>query len=217
MVEYNVKTFLWKYPVITLIMLMLITSNANSNIQSDSITYFLADRFIGMADAPVTVIDYSSLTCPHCAEFHTQILPKFKENFIDTGKVKFIYRDFSLDAIATLAALISHCTQPDIYFRFLEVLFENQETWAKSVQPREALTTLAKFSGMTEEEINVCLNDENLLNNLTLVKNEARARYNVKSTPSFVIGNHTYIGITSYNVFSTLVEAELEKQKNKSR
>ncbi|KAF0144596.1 MAG: conserved exported protein of unknown function [Rhodospirillaceae bacterium] len=178
-------------------------------VSAASESHLLADRFMGRADAPVTVIGYSSLTCPHCAEFHTRILPRFKTHYIDTGKVKFIYRDFPLERVATAAAMLARCAPYDMYFRFLDALFGSQKTWSKAAKPRQLLASLARLGGMSEEEVDQCLGNATLLTGLTAMRNEARDKYGIKATPSFVIGNKTHVGIVSYEVLVSLVEAAL--------
>ncbi|VBB68937.1 Periplasmic thiol:disulfide interchange protein DsbA [invertebrate metagenome] len=170
-----------------------------------------ADRFMGREDASVTVIDYSSLTCPHCADFHTQILPRFKTHYIDSGKVKFIYRDFAVDPVATAGAMLARCAPLDMYFHFLGTLFSSQKTWSRASQPRRALVHLAQMGGMTETEVNQCLSDPALLADLNAIKNEAIGMHGITATPSFVIGGRTYVGIASYEALVSLVERELNK------
>ena len=175
------------------------------------VTRLPEDRFMGRDEASVTVIDYSSLTCPHCADFHTQILPIFKKNYIDTGKVKFIYRDFSVDPVATAAAMLARCISQEMYFPFLDVLFSNQKTWSRASKPRQSLVKLARLSGLTETDVNQCLSDATLLDDLNAMKNEAIGRHGIKATPSFIIGGRTYVGVTSYDALASLVETELQK------
>lgn len=174
--------------------------------------HLLEDRSMGMEDAPVTVIEYSSLTCPHCAEFHTQILPHFKTRYIDSGKVKFIYRDFPIDPIATAAAMLARCAQPDMYFNFLDALFSSQKTWSRANKPRQVLVTLARLGGMTETDVNQCLDNADLLAGLATMKNEAISTHGIKATPSFVIGGRSHVGVASYDALAALVEAELHKE-----
>lgn len=98
------------------------------------------DKVLGDRDAPVTMIEYSSLTCPHCAHFHTDVLPRIKKEYIDTGKVKLVLRDFPLNQPALIAAQIAHCVPEDRYFGFVSVLFETQAAWAISEDPAAALS-----------------------------------------------------------------------------
>ena len=172
----------------------------------------LEDRFLGKADAPLTVIDYSSLTCPHCADFHTQILPELTAQYIDVGKVKFIYRDFPLEPMATAAAMLARCAPPEMYFRFLDALFGSQKTWSKAQKPREALAALARLGGMTETDITQCLDNQDLLNGLSAMKNDAVQQHGIKATPSLVIGAQTHVGVASYEALATLIENALPRE-----
>ncbi|MBF0560843.1 MAG: DsbA family protein [Alphaproteobacteria bacterium] len=171
----------------------------------------LADRVLGKAEAPVTILDYSSLTCPHCAAFATKILPSVKINYIDTGKVKLIYRDFPLDATATAAAMLARCVPQDLYYRFLDALFSSQAQWAPSANPKKALSNMARLSGMSEENINACLDDEALLKGVLALKTEAVTLYKIEATPSLVINGKTIAGVESYDELAKLIEAQLHK------
>ena len=199
-----------------------LTVSPNISIFSTSqamVSRFSEDRFMGREAASVTVIDYSSLTCPHCADFHTQILPRFKEHYIDTGKVKFIYRDFSVDPVATAAAMLARCVPhdpQDRYFRFIDVLFSHQKTWSRASKPRQELVNLARLGGLSETEVNQCLSDATLLADLNAMKNEAISMYGIKATPSFVIGGRTYVGVTSYDALASLVEKALQRRENEN-
>ena len=111
------------------------------------------DMVLGKPDAPVTVIEYASLTCPHCAAFHAQTFPKVKTELIDTGKVRFVYRDFPLDGAALAAAALAHCAPPDRYFPMIGHIFENQRQWAVEGAWRERLTQLAAVAGMDKAAV----------------------------------------------------------------
>ena len=93
------------------------------------------EQILGDPDAPVTIIEYASLTCPHCAQFHNEVLPELKERYIAPGKVRLIYRDFPLDQVALAAAALAHCDGSDRYFSMLDVLFETQRNWARADDP----------------------------------------------------------------------------------
>ena len=122
------------------------------------------EQILGDPDAPVTLIEYASLTCPHCAQFHTEVLPDLKERYIATGKVRLIYRDFPLDERALMAAALAHCAGPDRYFGFLDVLFETQSSWARAEDYLGALKKLGKLGGMSDEQMDQCLADDELTN-----------------------------------------------------
>ncbi|HEY8536600.1 MAG TPA: thioredoxin domain-containing protein, partial [Vicinamibacterales bacterium] len=104
------------------------------------------DLIMGAADAPVTIVEYASLTCPHCAAFHTKTLPKLKETYIDTGQVKLIYRDFPLDRVALAAAMIARCVEPARSFAFLDVFFQQQSSWAAGSDPNRMIAALKRLA-----------------------------------------------------------------------
>ena len=115
------------------------------------------DHVLGDPKAPITLLEYASFTCPHCAHFHTQILPELKKKWIDTGKVKLIYRDFPLDQIAAKAAQIAECAPADRYYPIIDLIFRNQATWATGSDPIAELAKPLRIAGMGENEIKACL------------------------------------------------------------
>src|SRR6266446_4163588 len=118
------------------------------------------DHVLGDPNAPITLIEYASLTCPHCAHFDTQILPEVKKKWIDTGKVKLIYRDFPLDQVAAKAAQIAECSGKDRYFGVIDLIFRGQPTWATASDPIAELAKPLRIAGMGEKEIKACLANE---------------------------------------------------------
>jgi protein-disulfide isomerase len=166
-----------------------------------------ADRqTLGDPDAPVTIIEYASLTCPHCASYHNETFPALKERYIDTGQVHYVYRDFPLDQRALDAAVVAHCAEPEHYFGFLDVLFERQDSWARAADHVPALVTLAKLGGLPEERVRACLADEELQNAILQQRLEGETQHGVRSTPSFVIGGQTYAGNRSIEEFAGLID-----------
>ena len=164
-----------------------------------------SEQVMGAADAPVTVIEYASLTCPHCAEFHTQVLPELKERYIASGKVKLVYRDFPLDQRALEAATLAHCAGPDRYFGFLNVLFETQEKWATAAS-LDPLKQLGRLAGLSEQQMEQCLADEQLQNRILQTRLSGQDEHDVRSTPSFVIDGETYAGTRDVEAFAEIIE-----------
>ena len=111
-----------------------------------------ADRILGRADAPVTVIEYASFTCPSCARFHADIVPGLKKSYIDSGKVRLVYRDFPLDRVAFAASVVARCSAADRYFGVVDLLFREQPRWAGAKDPMGALTGLAMLAGVSQAE-----------------------------------------------------------------
>ena len=169
------------------------------------------EQALGDPNAPVTIIEYASLTCPHCATFHTEVLPELKERYIAPGKVRLVYRDFPLDQLALAAAALAHCAGPDRYFGFLDVLFETQESWAGADDHLAALKRLGKLGGLSEQQIDACFADQELADRILRTRLDAQNQYEISSTPSFVINGETYGGARGVDEFSEIIDPLLEK------
>ena len=147
----------------------------------------LPEQALGSEKAPVTIVDYASLTCGHCAAFHERTFPTLKEKYIDTGKVRFILREFPLDPLATGAIMLARCAPPENFFKIVDALFVRQSGWAHASDPKGALFGLAKQMGFTEQSIKACLTDQKLLDNINAVKQRGAEIFGVSSTPTFFI------------------------------
>lgn len=164
------------------------------------------ERAIGDPDAPVTIIEYSSLTCPHCAQFHTDVLPGLKERYIDTGKVRMVFRDFPLNEGAVDAAVIAHCAGPDRYVGFLDVLFQTQASWSTTPDHRSALKQLGKLGGLTDEQMESCLADESMVDAVLQSRLDGQNEHKIQSTPTFVIDGKTYPGSRDVDSFAEIID-----------
>lgn len=169
----------------------------------------LTPRALGAEDAPVTMVEYSSLTCPHCATFHRETLPKIKETYIDTGKVRLVFSDFPLDSLAMAGSMLARCMKPERDFGFLESLFRTQATWARSPQPQVELQRLARFAGMGESEFEACIRDRDLLRSIQARAAEAGRDHDIRRTPSFVINGEKIEGARSFEEFSEVIDNAL--------
>jgi len=149
----------------------------------------LAERSLGKAEAPVTIIEFSSLTCPHCADFHEKVLPELKARYIDSGKVRLILRDFPLDRVALTGAVLARCAPADRYFGFIDVLFKSQSRWARASDPLKALAQIGKLGGLGEAEFEACQKNQGLIDGLLQHRLEAEKQFNIQSTPTFVFNN----------------------------
>jgi protein-disulfide isomerase len=148
----------------------------------------LPELSLGSTDAPVTIVEYASMSCGHCAHFHNEVFPKLKEKYIDTGKVRFIIREFPLEDRAAAASMLTRCAGADKTFPLLTVLFEKQESWAfVKGDPRPELFKIAKQAGFTEERFKQCLSDQKLLNDIVAIKTRASQEFGVDATPTFFI------------------------------
>jgi protein-disulfide isomerase len=148
----------------------------------------LGELVLGKDDAPITVVEYASMTCGHCANFHNKVFPALKEKYIDTGKVRLVFREFPLDSLAAAASMLARCAGDGKAFPLISALFHTQESWAfvKS-DPRPELLKVAKQAGFTEESFTKCLADQKLLDNISAVRTRGSETFGVNSTPTFFI------------------------------
>lgn len=172
----------------------------------------LTERVMGKANAPVTIIEYASITCPHCANFHTGSLPDIKKKYVDTGKVKVIYRDLPTSGLATQAAMLTRCAPENVYFDYLGAVFKTQGEWLVSQTPLPQIKTLGKQLGLTDEAAEECLTNQELLKVITARVQEASSKYKLSSTPSFIIMKtggtafETLSGVKTIEEFSPIVD-----------
>lgn len=148
----------------------------------------LPELVLGKADAPVTIVEYASMTCGHCANFHNKVYPTLKEKYVDTGKVRFIFREFPLDNLAAAAAMLARCAGGDKTYAMTAALFAKQEEWAfVRTNPVPELFKMARQAGFTQESFDKCLTDQKLLDDITAVREKASTTFGVNSTPTFFI------------------------------
>lgn len=172
----------------------------------------LGERVLGDPSAPVTIIEYSSLTCPHCASFHIETLPRIKAEYIDTGKAKLIFRDFPLEPRAAAAAMLARCVDPARYFAFLDLLFRDQKAWATAADPLAELKLRARLANLSGQDVDACLADKQLLQALQDGRDKAAAQYKIESTPSFLIDDRTVSGAAPYDTFKQAIDAALKNK-----
>ena len=163
----------------------------------------LGDRSLGKDDAPVTIVEYASMTCPHCAHFHETTYPELKKRYIDTGKVRFIFREFPLDQLAAAAFMLARCGGKERYFPMVETLFQQQRTWAVQ-RPLQPLMAISKQAGLSEAGFNECLKNQQVLDGIEDVRQRAANKFNVQSTPTFFVNGKQLRGA------ATLAEFEKE-------
>jgi protein-disulfide isomerase len=172
----------------------------------------LGDMALGPADATVTIIEYASMTCPHCAEFHKTIYPKLKSEFIDTNKVRFIFREFPLDIKAAAGAMLARCVgkdNPPRFFAVLDTLFQTQNGWA-TANTTEALKRIGKQAGMSEQSFETCLADQKVLDELKAGQDHAVTKLKVNSTPTFFVNGTMLKGGASFEDFEKLIRPNLK-------
>jgi len=165
----------------------------------------LPDMSMGKSGAPVTVIEYASMTCPHCAEFDIVTFPAFKKKYIDTGKVYYILREFPFDPRAEAGFMLARCSK-DKYFAMVDLLFHQQDNWAAANDAKSALLQLSKLAGFTQESFTACLTDQKLLDQIRSVKNRAEKEFGVDATPTFFINGKKYPGAMSIDEMSAIID-----------
>ena len=168
----------------------------------------LAEMAMGPAEAKVTVVEYMSLTCPHCAAFHREVLPQLKSTYVDTNKIRFVFRDFPFDGVAYGAAIIARCMgeeNPARYVGFVDILFRQQDRWARSPEPLGEVKRMAQVAGMTGEAFDACLKNEKIANAILQVRQEGVDKYKVGATPSFLVNGKLLEGGQSFAEFEKII------------
>ncbi|UIJ71134.1 thioredoxin domain-containing protein [Aurantimonas sp. HBX-1] len=170
----------------------------------------LKDVVIGDANAPVTIIEYASMTCSHCADFHENSYPAIKQQYIDTGKAKLILREFPFDPRALAAFMLARCTGDDARrTAMVDVLFDQQAEWARAENASTALLNIAKLAGMSQEEFTTCLNDKELQQKIVETQQRGQAEFGVEATPTFFVNGDKYSGSLSPEQMAAVIEAHL--------
>jgi len=166
-------------------------------------------RVLGDPNAPVTILEFSSLTCSHCAAFHRETFPEIKKKYIDTGKVKVVYRDFPLEPRAMAGSLIARCLPENQYFGFLEVLFRSQQKWAGAKDPLAELEKLSRLAGMSKKDFDACVQNAALFQGIQVNREKDSKEFKIESTPSFVINGEKLVGAAPFAEFEKVIEDKL--------
>jgi protein-disulfide isomerase len=169
----------------------------------------LEDIVIGKADAPNTIVEYASMTCSHCARFHKEVFPELKQKYIDTGKAKFILREFPLDGLAVAAFMLARCAGPDRYYPMVGGLFESQESWAlPGPEGKEKLMLIAKQAGFSQESADKCVADKTQFDKVVEVRQRGHDKFGVDSTPTFFVNGKRLTGEKSFKDFEAALEGK---------
>lgn len=184
-------------------------SSAHAEDLSDLTILAPDENILGSADAPVTIIEYASMTCGHCASFHNNVLPSIKKKYIDSGTARLVFREFPVsveDLRAIAAFMLARCTDDEQYFPMVSVLFKQQTQWARAKNPIPILLNIAKLAGFTQEKFDACLKNQEVMNRVLAVRNKASDDYGVSGTPTFFINGKKHVGTASVEEFSKLIE-----------
>lgn len=171
----------------------------------------LGDRSMGSASAPVVMIEYASATCPHCAEFHQALLPQIKTEYIETGKVRFIFREFPLDQLALGAFMLLRCLPEDKYFATLDLMFRQQRNWAQSKNPADELFKITRMAGMDQSGFEACIKREDLGKSIVESSHSAAKDFGIRGTPAIFINGTAVDAHEDMGAVKTAIEKALGK------
>lgn len=177
----------------------------------------LPEMALGEANAPVTIVEYMSTTCPHCAAFHNNTFDAIKTKYVDSGKVRFVMREFPFDPRAAAAFMLARCkpqnpaelSDASQYFPMISMLMKQQETWAAAQDGREALLQMSKLAGFTQESFQACLTNQKLLDDVNAVRERGAKEFGIAATPTFLINGKRYSGDMSVDTMSALIDSML--------
>ena len=158
-----------------------------------NIEEILEPRYLGRLDAPIKFIEFVSMTCSHCADFHINTLPKIKKKYIDSGKLRLELRDFPLDGLALRASAMARLIDPNKYYKFVDMLFKKQKKWSRSGNPINELKKLGRLAGLEKTKIDIAIDEISVLEAIFKMRQQAEKKYNVQSTPSFVINEKYFL------------------------
>jgi protein-disulfide isomerase len=172
----------------------------------------MPDLALGDPKAPVTIVEYASMTCPHCAHFQETTFPEIKKRYIDTGKVRYILRDFPLDSLAGAVFVFAHCAAKDDatkYYSLVDTLFRQQRQWAVE-KPLPPLMAIAKQAGFTEASFNACLTNQKAWDAMESVRQRAMKEFKVESTPTFFVNGTQIVGAVTIDDFAKVIDPYLK-------
>ncbi len=187
-----------------------VADNADGNAEVGTST--IPDMMIGNPDAKVTVIEYASYTCPHCASFHAGTFKDLKKNYIDTDKINFVFREVYFDRYGLWASMIARCAGPEKFFGLTDLMFQSQSSWTRAGEPAaiiDELRKLGRLAGIDGETLEVCLNDNEKAKSLIAWYQNKAGADNIDSTPSFIINGKKYTNM-SLAEMSEIIDAELK-------
>ena len=192
----------------------VIFSFSNLPSYGETLLDLLEDDFvIGDESAPITIIEYASLSCSHCADFHTNTLETLKEDYIDSGKVRFIFRDFPFNYPALLGSMVLRCIPEDVRYDYMNALFQLQTNWVdkESTKTTQELFKIMQSGGMTKEEFDTCITNVDLENKILQGVIGAQSEFNIQSTPSFLVNGILVEGNKSIKEFRQIINKILSQ------
>lgn len=173
----------------------------------------LPEKVFGSPDAPVTIVEYASITCHFCMKFHSETWPALKEKYVDTGKVRFVMREFPLDPLATAGFMLARCAGDEKWYPVLDLLYRTKETWGHAQNPADALLQTLRQAGFTQDSFEACLRNDKLFQDVRQVAERGSRDFGVNSTPTFFINGEKRTGALTLTQFDAILEPMLAAKR----
>lgn len=170
------------------------------------------DRILGDENAPITIVEYASLSCPHCASFHNDVLPELTEKYIDTGKARLLARNFPTNEPALRGSMLTMCVDEDQYYTFQKVLYRMQKKWAFALDFKESLKTISRVGGVSDDDFDTCMANEDIEKQALEIRRTAGENLDIQATPTFYINGEKLQGSGTIEGFSELIDKHLAKK-----
>ena len=170
----------------------------------------LESKSFGDEDAKVKIVEFASLTCGHCAKFHNEVMPILKEKYIEKGLIHFTYNDFPLDKFALKASMIARCAGNEKFFKFLDVFYKKQKDWTRTKDPFKSLLKIAKFGGLKDEELKVCIGNKSIEDGILKQRLNSSKKYDIKATPTLYLNGEKYNGDLTIEALESKIKSMLK-------
>ena len=170
----------------------------------------LESKSFGDEDAKVKIVEFASLTCGHCAKFHNEVMPILKEKYIEKGLIHFTYKDFPLDKFALKASMIARCAGNEKFFKFLDVFYKKQKDWTRTKDPFKSLLKIAKFGGLKDEELKVCIGNKSIEDGILKQRLNSSKKYDIKATPTLYLNGEKYNGDLTIEALESKIKSMLK-------
>ena len=193
-----------------LIILFCLTINNNSHSRIVDTIEALEKKSFGNEDAKIQMLEFASLTCGHCAKFHNEVMPIIKKNYIEKGLIHFTYKDFPLDKYALKATIIARCSGNEKFFNFLDVFYKKQKDWTRTQDPFKSLLKIAKFGGLKDEELKVCVGNKSIEDGVLKDRLKSSKDYDITATPTIYLNGEKYKGDLTIEALDSKLKSLLD-------
>ena len=192
------------------IILFCLTINNNSHSRIVDTIEALEKKSFGNEDAKIKMLEFASLTCGHCAKFHNEVMPIIKKNYIEKGLIHFTYKDFPLDKYALKATIIARCSGNKNFFNFLDVFYKKQKDWTRTQDPFKSLLKIAKFGGLKDEELKVCVGNKSIEDGVLKDRLKSSKDYDITATPTIYLNGEKYKGDLTIEALDSKLKSLLD-------